>query len=109
MDFYDILVRQGSKPKFIKGPKNGISVKLVGNQCMNVSGDKVRFEVNVGTNMGRISSEPEFWIVGNDGERMVMGVQWHNDLVGDHREVVQIVNIDTFGQVVANPLEICRG
>jgi hypothetical protein len=37
---------------------------------------------------------------------MVMGVQWHNDLVGDHRrEVVRIVNIDTFGQVVANPLE----
>jgi hypothetical protein len=37
---------------------------------------------------------------------MIMGVQWHNDLVGDHRhEVVRIVNIDTFGQVVINPLE----
>ena len=35
-----------------------------------------------------------------------MGVQWNNDLVGDHcREVVRIVNIDTFGSVVANPLE----
>jgi hypothetical protein len=56
--------------------------------------------------MGRISSEREFWILDNDGEPMVMGVQWNNDLVGDHRrEVVRIVNIDTFSQVVANPLE----
>jgi len=31
--------------KMTKRPKNGIDVKLVGNQCMNVSGDKVRFEV----------------------------------------------------------------
>ena len=33
---------------------------------MNVSGDKVRFEVDVGTNMGRISSEREFWILDYD-------------------------------------------
>ena len=49
---------------------------------MNVSGDNVRFEGDVGTNMGRISSEREFWILDNDGEPMVMGVQWYNDLVG---------------------------
>ena len=35
---------------------DGIEVKLVGNQCMNVSEDNVCFEVNVGTNMGRICS-----------------------------------------------------
>jgi len=57
----------------MKGPKDEIDVKLVGNQCMNVSGDKVRFEVDVGTNMGRISSEREFCMLDNDAEPIVMG------------------------------------
>ena len=52
-----MLVRQGLKSNFFKGPKDGIEVKLVVNQCMNVSGDKNRLEFDVGTNMGRISSE----------------------------------------------------
>jgi len=51
--------------------------------------------------MGRIGSEREFEIM--------MENPWlwmYIDLVEDHhREVVRIVNIDTFGQVVSNPLE----
>jgi len=97
-----MLVHQGLKSKFTRGPNNGIKVKLVGTQYLNVSGDKARFEVDVGTNMGRISSEREFWNLDNDEEHMVMGVQWNNDLVGI---IVRIVNIDTFGQVFANPPE----
>ena len=77
-----MLVSQGLKSKFTGGPNNGIEVRLVGTQSLNVSGDKARFEIDVGTNMGRIDSEREFWILDNDGEPMVMGVQWHNDLVG---------------------------
>ena len=72
-NFYDMLVRQGLKSKLTKGAKDGIDVKLVGNQSMKVSGDKFRFEVDVGTNMGRISSEREFLILDNDGEPWLWG------------------------------------
>ena len=51
-----MLVCQGYKFKSTRGPKYGIEVKLVGTQCLNVSGDKARFEVDVGTNMGSIGS-----------------------------------------------------
>ena len=46
----------------------------------------------------------EYWIMMEN--LWLWGVQWHNDLVGDHRlEAVRIVNIYFFGQAVANPLE----
>ena len=45
-------------------------------------GSQDAFEVDAGTNMGCIGSKHEFWILDNDGELMVMGVQWHNDLMG---------------------------
>jgi len=46
------------------------------------------FEVDVGKNMCRIGSECDFWIS------------------GDHRkEVVRIVNIETFSKVVTNPMK----
>ena len=35
--------------------------------------------------LGPIGSEREFLIFDNDGESIVMGVQWHNDLIGNHR------------------------
>ena len=51
-DFYNI-----GQSKFMRGPKNEIEVK---SQKLNLSGDKVRFEVDVEMNMGRIDSESEF-------------------------------------------------
>jgi len=50
-----MLVSQGSLSS-----KDGIDVKLVGTQSLNVSDDKIHFEVDVGTNWGRIGSKREF-------------------------------------------------
>ena len=38
--------------EFIKGPKAGVSINLVGGQSLVISGDKVKMEVDVATNMG---------------------------------------------------------
>ena len=39
-------------------------------------------------------------------EALVMGVQWHTSLVGEKcGDSVRMVNIDTFGQPMTNPLE----
>jgi len=45
-------------------------------------------------------------VLDNDGEPIVMGVQSHKDLEGKQlKKVVRIVNIETFSQIVTNPLE----
>lgn len=62
LDFYDLLVRQGLKTKFAKAPKTGTKNKLVGTQSIIVFGDKVRFQLDVGTIMGKIGFEHEIYI-----------------------------------------------
>ena len=63
-------------------------------------------EVDVATNMGIKTSIQDFLILENDGEALVMGVQWHTSLVGEQcGDSVRMVNIDTFGQPMTNPLE----
>jgi len=42
----------------------------------------------------------------NIGERRVIGVQWHTSLAGVYCEdTVRLVNIDTFGTKLSNPLD----
>ena len=41
-----------------------------------------------------------------DRESLVMGMQWHTSLVGEQSgDSVRMVNIDTFGTKLFNPLE----
>jgi hypothetical protein len=47
----------------------------VGGQSLVISGDKVKMEVDVATNMGIKTSIQDFFILKNDGEALVMGVQ----------------------------------
>jgi hypothetical protein len=62
--------------------------------------------MDVGTNMGRRGSVQEFLILDEDSENIVMGVHWHTALVGGNTtHMVRIVNIDTIGVPVWNPLE----
>ena len=48
-----------------------------------ILGDKVRMEVDVVTNMGIKKSIQDFFILENDAESLVMGVQWYTSLVGE--------------------------
>ena len=50
--FFDDLVARGLVAEFIKGPKAGVRINLVGGQNLVISGDKVKMEVDVATNMG---------------------------------------------------------
>jgi hypothetical protein len=92
--------------ELIYGPMEGIKVELVGGQTLLVTGDKVRLQVEVATNMGKVASVQEFLVLEEDAEDMVMGVHWHNELVGGHRaNLTRIVDLDTFGVSVPNPLD----
>ena len=63
-----------------------------------ISGDKVKMEVDVATNMGIRTSIQDFLILENDTESLVMLVQWIISLVGEQCEdSVRMVKIDTFG------------
>ena len=75
-------------------------------QNLVISGDKMRMEVDVETNMGNKTSIQDFLILDNDAESLVMGVQWYTSLVGEQcGDSVRIVIIDTFGTNLSNPLE----
>jgi hypothetical protein len=55
--------------------------------------------------MGIKTSIQDFLILENDGEALVMGVQWHTSLVGEQcGDSVRMLNIDTFGQPMTNNL-----
>ena len=60
-------------------------------------------EVDVATNMGVKTSIQEFLKLEHDTEPLVMGVQWHASLVGEHS--TRLVNMDTFGQPMTISLE----
>jgi hypothetical protein len=104
--FYLQLLNHGITMELIYGPMEGIKVELVGGQTLLVTGDKVRLQVEVATNMGKVASVQEFLVLEEDAEDMVMGVHWHNELVGGHRaNLTRIVDLDTFGVSVPNPLD----
>jgi len=74
--------------------------------CQNfmISGDKVKMEVDVATNMGIKTSIQDFLILENNDESLVMGMQWHTSLVGEQcGDSVRMVNIDTFWTNLSNP------
>jgi len=63
-------------------------------------------EVDVATNMEIKTSIQDFLILENDVESLVMGVLWHTSLVEEQcGDCVRMVNIDTFGTKLSNPLE----
>ena len=56
--------------------------------------------------MGIKTSIQEFLILEHDSEPLVVGVQWHSSLVGENcGDSTRLVNMDTFGQPMTNPLE----
>ena len=61
--------------EFIKGPEAGVRINLVGCQNLVISGDKVKMEVDVATNMGIKTSIQDLLILESDVESLVMGVQ----------------------------------
>ena len=71
-----------------------------------ISGDKVKMDVDVATNMGIKTSIQDFLLLENNAKFLVTGVQWHTSLVGEH--LVRMVNIDTFGTKLSNLLEETR-
>ena len=71
--FFDDLVVRGLVAEFIKGPEAGVRINLVGRQSLVISGDKVKMEVDVATNMGIKTSIQDFLILENDAESLVMG------------------------------------
>jgi len=63
-------------------------------------------EVDVATNIGIKTSIQDFLILKNDAESLVMGVQKRTSLVSEQcGDSVRMVNIDTFGTKLSNPLE----
>ena len=87
----------------------GVRINLVGGQTLGISGDKAIMEVDVATNMGIKTSIQEFLILEHDSEPFIMGVQWHSSLVGENcGDSTRLVNMDTFGNPMANPLDATR-
>jgi hypothetical protein len=80
--FLQFLLNNGLICELMEGPKGGIDIQLVGGRSLNVTGDKVKLLVQVGTNMGCITSTNEVLILDDGAEDMVMGVAWHKSVVG---------------------------
>jgi hypothetical protein len=107
--YYETLRRQEIRMEYIPGPVGGLEVSLVGNHSLHVQGDKVRMQMDVGTNMGRRGSVQEFLILDEDSENLVIGVHWHQSLFGGNStQMVRMVNIDTFGVQMWNPLDTAQ-
>ena len=63
-------------------------------------------EVDVATDMGIKTSIQEFLILEHDTEPFFIGVQWYSSLVGENcGDSTKLVNMATFGNPMANPLE----
>jgi hypothetical protein len=59
--------------------------------------------------MERVGSVQEFFVLEYDADDIVMGVQWHNSLVGKHRpEMTRLVDIDTHGFCLPNPVDMTQ-
>ena len=104
--FYEIVVSQGLKCAFYPGPSKGVHINLIGGQVLNISGDRVLVQTEVGTNLGHFHSDQEFMVLGNDVEDLVMGVKWfnaiHNVSQDDH---VKILDATLRGLTMENPIE----
>jgi len=61
--------------ELIKAPESGVRINLVGGQNLVISGDKVKIEVDVATNIRIKTSIQDFLILENDAELLVMGAQ----------------------------------
>jgi len=73
--FFDDLVAGGLVAELIKAPESGVRINLVGGQNLVISGDKVKIEVDVATNIRIKTSIQDFLILENDAELLVMGAQ----------------------------------
>ena len=92
--------------RVIKGPEAGVRINLVGGKHLVISGDKVKMDVDIATNMGIKTSIQDILILENDAKSLVMGVKRHTSLVGEQcGDSVSMVNIDTFRTKLSNPLE----
>ena len=95
-----VASRLVEEKKFIKGPETGVRINFVGDQNLMISGDKVKMEVDVATNMEIETSVQDFLIFENDGSLLAYIVG--RGFCGDS---VPIVNNDIFGTKLSNPLE----
>ena len=99
--FFDDLAARGLVAKLIKGPEAGVRINLVGGQNLMISGDEVKMEVNVATNMGIKTLIQDFLILENDAESLVMRIlHWLESNVenGEYRhlwgKVIESLGID---------------
>ena len=103
---FEQLVNRGLVSELVKGPEAGVRINLVGGQTLGISGDKAKLVVDVATNIEIKTSIQEFLILEHDSEPLVIGVQWHSSLFGENcGDSTRLVNMDTFGQPMAKPLE----
>jgi hypothetical protein len=104
--FMRVLENSELQMRFIKGPKEGLTVNLAGGQILNLTRDKVKIVVEVVTSMGPHVTLQEFLVMDHDGEDLVMKMQWHATLVGGNRAgISRIVDVDIFGVPTSNPLD----
>jgi hypothetical protein len=103
--YLDQLRDLNVKLEMIPGPIDGITIQLVGGRTLQVSGDKVRLQTRVATNMGRINSIQEFLVLQDDSEDLVMGVNWHRELMGGVRAATtRLIDMPTVNISLPNPL-----
>ena len=77
---------------------------MVGGQNLIISGDKVKIDVDVTTNIGIKTSIQDFLILENDEESLVMGVQWNTSLVGE-KPCGEFGKNGKYRYKLSNPLE----
>ena len=70
--FFNELVAKGLVAEFIKGPESGVRINLVGGHNLMISGDKVKMEVDLATNMGIKTSILDSLILKNVAKSLVM-------------------------------------
>ena len=80
--FYETLVAQGLECVFHPGPTEGFNINLVCKQVLHVTGDRFIVQTEVGTSSGNfLSGFGQDFLVLDDDEDMVMGVQWYNSVL----------------------------
>ena len=103
---YRTVVDQGLKCVLILGPSEGLSINLVGGQTLDITGDRVLIQTEVGTNLRNFYSDQDFLIFDQDSEDIVMGVQWYNYIFRElHDTLIQIVDIRARGLIMENPID----
>ena len=70
------LVDQGLKCALFPGPSEGLSIKLVGGRIVDVTGDRVLMQTEVGKNWSK--SDQYFFILDQDTEDLVV---WYSGII----------------------------